>query len=322
MNDRLTVCVIIPTYNRAELLRQALDSLLRQTRPVDEIIVIDDGSTDATVNMLAHFAAPITLLTQVHLGRSQARNRGLQTARADLIAFLDDDDTLAEDSIEQRAEFLEAHPATDVVYSDTLALDMDGAVLGDYTRANPVKPSGSVFAEMVRQNLAAIHAYMFRRGCLATSGLFDVGLDSAEDWDFWIRMAAHRTFAHLNAPLALYRFHPEMSSLNVQAKLAANGLSVQRRAFEMPTFQTLTPLQQARLYLHYARWSLRINALAEARTYARKALQAAQGASKVAVSAYSLLALVTVLQRIAPTILQRDWVWNLLRGQRRGRRPY
>lgn len=110
------ICAIIPTYNRANYLPIALDSVLRQTRPVDEIIVVNDGSTDATLEVLAPYQDRITIVTQPNAGKATAMNAALLRTQADYIWIFDDDDIAAEDGIRPLADALDANPELDFVY--------------------------------------------------------------------------------------------------------------------------------------------------------------------------------------------------------------
>src|SRR5947199_6506358 len=112
----LTVSVIIPTYNRAALVDQAIDSVLSQTRAPTQIIVVDDGSTDQTAQLLDTYGSAITVITQRNAGPAAARNTGLRAATGDLVALLDSDDKLTPNSIERRAQVLEQHADYDAVY--------------------------------------------------------------------------------------------------------------------------------------------------------------------------------------------------------------
>lgn len=308
MNDEATVSVIVPTYGRGSLLKLALDSLLRQTYPIAEIIIVDDGSDDPLPAELTS-SSTVRLIRQPHAGRSAARNTGLQAAQGQFIAFLDDDDILPPESIEKRVRYLIDHPTVDVVYTDALAIDAAGVVLGLFQRVNGARPSGQVFAEMLRQNLAPIHAYLFRRGCLEKTGQFDTVLDSAEDWDFWLRMAMYYRFAYLDAPLACYRIHSAMSSIDVRERLAVNGLAVQARAFATPAFEALTTQEQSRLYARHATWQIRTNNLAGASAYYLGAIRA----NRLNVAAYVLLVMVSALRVVAPNLLKSRFAQSLFR---------
>src|SRR5882724_669932 len=108
---RLSVSVIIPTYNRAAFVTVAVDSALNQTRVPDEIIVVDDGSTDETDRVLRQYGPPVRVVRQENRGRSAARNVGLSQATGDAVMFLDSDDLLMPRNIETCAQVLETHPA-------------------------------------------------------------------------------------------------------------------------------------------------------------------------------------------------------------------
>ena len=112
-----TVAIIIPTYNRARLLVQSLESVLIQSRPPDEILVADDGSTDETADVLAGYEHRIRYLHKPNGGVPSALNHGLAATNADYIGFIDDDDLLMPDAIQRHLEFLHSHPDIDFSYS-------------------------------------------------------------------------------------------------------------------------------------------------------------------------------------------------------------
>src|ERR1700678_803249 len=111
-----TISVIIPTYNRADLIGQALESALAQTHPADEIIVVDDGSTDDTERVVAQYAGQVRYMRQVNAGPSAARNRGIQAASGDFIALLDSDDLWVKDRLERQLAALTLHPGLDFIF--------------------------------------------------------------------------------------------------------------------------------------------------------------------------------------------------------------
>ncbi|MCZ7554737.1 MAG: glycosyltransferase [Anaerolineales bacterium] len=245
----LCISVIISTYNRADLLPEAIDSLLSQTRIPDEIIVVDDGSVDNTPEVLAQYGLPVIAIRQDNQGLAAGRNTGLRAAAGDLIAFLDSDDMLTDASIEKRARFLEASGGYDVVYSNVLMTDTHGQPLCLYTEIRPGKrPSGRVFAHFALYNLMPVHAFMFRRTCLGVTGPFDETLASLEDYDLWLRMAAHFEFAYLDEPLAHYRLHPSMMTVKHQERMQRDELRVHSCVFDMLAFKELTRAEQARVY--------------------------------------------------------------------------
>lgn len=244
-----TVSVIISTYNRADRLPKAIDSLLRQTRVPDEIIVVDDGSTDNTPEVLAQYGPPVTKIRQDNQGPAAGRNTGLRAATGDLIAFLDSDDVLTTGSIEKRALLLESDPSYGVVYSNVMMTDLVGRSLGLFTEAFPgVRPSGNVFFQIAQNHLMAVHGFMFRRSCLDEVGLFDESLRSSEDYDFWVRMACHYSFLFLDEPLAHYRVHDSMMTVGQPSDRWADYQRVMQRVRAMPAFQQLSSQQKSVVY--------------------------------------------------------------------------
>ncbi len=275
--ERLTVSVIIPTYNRAGFVGEAIESLRSQTRPPDEIIVVDDGSTDHTAEVLSRFDSCISVITQPNAGLSAARNTGLRAATGDLIALLDSDDTLLPKSIERRAETLEKYSHIDVVYSNVLMVSAEGQPLALYTQVRPgPRPSGIVFFEQARANLMPVHAFMFRRRCLDDVGLFDEQLPSLEDYDFWLRMAARFQFMYLDEPLARYRVHGGMMTRTNLDQRHINEATIHRRIFDMPSFDRLTLAEKSRVCVEHGNRLAMLGQMREARQWYARAISASR----------------------------------------------
>ena len=297
----MRISIIIPTYNRADLLPETLDSALAQTRRPDEIIVVDDGSTDSTADVLAGYSAPVITLRQPNAGRSAARNAGMAHSTGDLLMLLDSDDLLLPESIERLAGFLEANADYDVAYSSAQVIDGAGAMVGMFGKGR--YPSGDVFAQIAQNNFFPPCAYLFRRACLQTVGGFDTALEPMEDFDFWVRMAAVHRFAYLDVPLCAYRVHESMSMKTQQAEFPPQAVEVQRRAFAMPAFARLSAREKAALYCSHGTKNLRIGDKAAARAAYLKAIRAAPLYPR----AYVLLALDTLFG-------QRRLAWTGKRG--------
>ena len=284
----MRVSIIIPTYNRADLLPKTLDSVLAQTRRPDEIIVVDDGSTDSTADVLAAYPAPVITLRQTNQGRSAARNAGMARSSGDLLMLLDSDDLLLPESIERLAGFLEANAGYDVAYSGALVIDGAGETTGTF--GSGTYPSGDVFARIAQNNFFPPCAYLFRRECLQTAGGFESSLEPMEDFDFWVRMAAAHRFAYLDVPLCAYRVHAAMSMQTQQAEFPPQAVEIQRRVFAMPAFERLSAREKAALYCSHGTKNLRIGNKAAARTAYLKAIRV----SPLSPRAYVLLALDTL----------------------------
>jgi glycosyltransferase involved in cell wall biosynthesis len=245
--NRLSVSVIIPTYNRGAFIDRAVRSALDQTYSPNEIIVVDDGSTDETPAILAEFAPPVRVLRQENRGRSAARNAGLRAATGDAVIFLDSDDLLLPQCIERCAQRFVDDPATGVVYTDAYLCDAQGNRLELYSQALPGdRPSGIVLGALARRNFLLVTS-LVRRSCL-DGIIFDEGLAFAEDYDFWRKLAARWRFQFLDEPLMCYRFHETMSVGNRPLEALGAEAQVQRRILEMPEFQDLSSIQRARAY--------------------------------------------------------------------------
>ncbi len=274
--QRLRVSVIVPTYNRSHLLCEAIDSLLVQTRIPDEIIVVDDGSTDDTQARLQPYSVPVIVIRKANEERSAARNTGLARLTGDVICFLDDDDTLPPDSIELRAGFLEQHPDVDVVYGDIMISDLDGNDEGLFSTITRIAaPSGYIFADFVRHNLRPAHAFMFRRACYERIGGFKLGLSYLEDYHFWLRMAMFFRFAYLPQVVGNYRFHSNQTTAQKLRLMHESEINVRAEYFEVPAFSALRPVQRARAYSVQATQYLMLGEPVTARHWYWQALQVA-----------------------------------------------
>jgi glycosyltransferase involved in cell wall biosynthesis/CTP:molybdopterin cytidylyltransferase MocA len=242
-SSRLSVSVIIPTYNRAAFVAQAIESALAQTRRPDEIIVVDDGSTDETDRVLSAFGSPVTVVRQPNRGRSAARNAALRAAKTDAVLFLDSDDWLMPSCVERCVQELESRPEVGVVYSDTYLCNAAGEPIGLYSQVLPGnRPSGQVLGELARRNFLTVTS-MIRRSCL--EGItFEQGLEYFEDYDVWRRLAVRCEFQYVDEPLLRYRLHEAMTSTRVPQMLASE-VEVQRRILAMSEFAALPGGEQA-----------------------------------------------------------------------------
>lgn len=210
------VSVVVPTRDRSALLRVALFTALWQ-RGVDiEVIVVDDGSTDdtnETVSVLSDRGVRYVRLP-VRGGVSDARNRGIEEASGEWIAFLDDDDLWAPDKLSRQLQSVTAAGRT-WVYSGDVNVDGSLHVLS----ASPPPTPEQVMRALPRYNPVPTGAsnVVVRADVLAEAGPFDPGLRRTEDWDMWIRLASQGPPAWVPSPLVAYRFH----AANIPAELAA-----------------------------------------------------------------------------------------------------
>jgi glycosyltransferase involved in cell wall biosynthesis len=206
--SRPTVSIVLPTYNRAKFIGQAVTSALGQTYDDIEVLVVDDGSVDDTSDIIGTFSDPRLKYIKLtsNSGRSSARNRGLQRARGDYIAFLDSDDYYLPQKIEMQVQFLNEHPDVDMVYTASACVDTDDRPIQYFYRA-PV--SGKIYNEIAffKPLTITLPTVMLRRGVLTKVGSFDEQMERFEDTDFWRRIAKHFKIAGIDEVTCHIRSH-------------------------------------------------------------------------------------------------------------------
>jgi glycosyltransferase involved in cell wall biosynthesis len=222
------VSVIIPTYNYGALIVETLKSLGRQTLTDWECIVVDDGSTDDTAEIVARFAESerrVRYIWQQNQRQAVARNTGLAAAKGKYVQFLDADDLLEPRKLEFQVKYLESHPGVDIVYGGVryftaAGIDENLHSLGDDNLPWMSESSGqgrNMIAALLHKNTMVINASLTRRTVVEQVGPFDERLTPAEDWDYWLRCAvAGKRFQYDNVEdaRALVRAHEASSSRN------------------------------------------------------------------------------------------------------------
>lgn len=222
---RPLVSIVMPAYNSAAYIAQALDSCLAQTYPHLEIIVVDDGSTDDTAAVVRQYGEAVRLIQQANAGPGIARNRGIAAARGEFIKFLDADDRLYPQHLEQcMAVFEQSPPDIAVVYTRYQHVGADGRTpLPDMS--DPRLLNGDIFCELLHSNSNAVltSATMVRAAALHDVGLFpqDATLRHSEDWDLFLRLAANYQYATVDEILLDYRWHD--GGLTTDRYAAAQG---------------------------------------------------------------------------------------------------
>jgi len=196
------ISVIIPTYNRGWILKEAVDSVLSQEYPSYEVIVVDDGSTDDTAEILKSCASRIAVIRQANQGVSAARNRGVREASGNLIAFLDSDDLWLPGKLATQAAFFRAHPAIRICQTEE-------TWVRNGRRVNPKnrhkKPSGDIFEPSLELCLVSPSAVMMRRELFEEMGGFDETLPACEDYDLWLRIGCRYPVELIDTPLIIKR---------------------------------------------------------------------------------------------------------------------
>ena len=205
MNSKIEtprVTVIIPTYNRAGCLREAVDSVLAQDFRDFELIVVDDGSTDDTPRLLQEYGEAIRVFRQENRGVSAARNAGIAVSRGALIAFLDSDDLWLQGKLARQVEFFKAH-------AGALICQTEEIWVRNGRRVNPGKRhrkrGGMIFEPSLDLCLVSPSAVMVRRELFDRVGLFDESLPACEDYDLWLRVSCRFPIGLIETPLIVKR---------------------------------------------------------------------------------------------------------------------
>ena len=211
------ISVIIPNYNYARYLDQAIQSVLKQTYNNLELIVVNNGSTDNSLKVLEKYENEIILIDQANLGQSGARNSGLSRAQGELIAFLDADDFWEPNKLESQNQLV--NDSTQLVYCGIMQFKDPGngneqillpKYRGDCSKYFIDLPGASIV-------LSGESTALFSRDLLEKVGSFDAGLNSTAGWDFFRRCSRFTNFDFVNQPLVNYRLHSSnMSKSNTK----------------------------------------------------------------------------------------------------------
>lgn len=205
------VSVIIPTYNRLPMLKEAVHSVLAQDYEDMELIVVDDGSTDGTGEEIKGYGGRVRLIQfSTNKGVSAARNKGILNARGKYIAFLDSDDLWVKGKMKIQTTFLDENPHYPICYTDEIWIRKG-------RRVNPMekhaKYSGWIFEKCLPLCIISPSSAMMRKSLFSKVGLFDEALPVCEDYDFWLRVSSRFPIFFINQKLIIKRGgHPDQLS--------------------------------------------------------------------------------------------------------------
>jgi glycosyltransferase involved in cell wall biosynthesis len=215
MDSMPKVSVLVPTFNRARFILDAIESVFSQTYTDWELIVVDDGSDDETAALLKPFKHRLTYIFQSNHGCAAAQNRAFDASCGEYVTILHSDDSLLPNGLQILASFLDQHSSLDFVYSNGYATDEGGQTIDTLAQYRPSPPYQSALDSIVTTNFIAIsHSAMIRRCCLEKlEGPFDARMWGYEDWDLAIRLiAGGAKFAYLNELTCTYRMHSSNKS--------------------------------------------------------------------------------------------------------------
>ena len=249
-----SVSVIVPVYNGAEFVAEAIDSALAQTYRDMEVVVVDDGSTDATPAILARYGSRITMLRQPNGGLAAARNRAVRETGSTLIALLDADDCWDESFLALGVARLAAgaEPAVGA-FSGWVAVDRAGR---EIPGQRIVRRGMFGLRDLVLGNLFHPSTLIMRRHAVLEAGGFDEALPAVEDWDLWLRLAARgASFAAVERCLCRYRVHPQSLSQRPDSMRAGRLGALQKlfvRADLAEEIRAMQPRALASAYMQSA----------------------------------------------------------------------
>jgi glycosyltransferase involved in cell wall biosynthesis len=226
--DSHLVSVVIPCYNHAQYVGDAIDSVLRQTYGPVEIVVVDDGSTDRTGEAVAAFGDRVRYIRQANRGLSAARNTGIAAARGEYIGVLDADDLYEPDYLATLAGMLDLDTGADAVYGGFRFVDVANNPLPQVGMM--VVPPEQLYGVLMDGNFLMPESILVRRGCYQSVGPFDEALRACEDWDMWIRIARDHRVVGTRHIVSRHRVLPGSMSSDPQ-RMYDNRMAVLARIF-------------------------------------------------------------------------------------------
>lgn len=236
------VSVVIPTYNRAHCVARAIDSVLRQTYVDYELIVVDDGSTDGTRELLARYGDRIHVILKPNQGVSKTRNRGIAEARGEFVAFLDSDDEWLPLKLERQVEYFDQHPDVSFIGCLGDCYEPDGTFNSSDEHC---PPEYAVYqqADAYRQFLTFLYSpfpqnmsrYVFRHDALRDIGGFDTRINGSEDWELFLRLLQKgKRFGFVPESLVTYHLSDDGISLNLEEMLKGDDIIRQQYIETLP----------------------------------------------------------------------------------------
>lgn len=218
------VTIIIPCYNGEKYLKESIDSALNQTYKNIEVIVVNDGSTDNSLNIIYSYKSQVVLVNQNNEGLSAARNSGINKSTGDLIAFLDADDFWEPTFIEKLVNALTKSDAV-LAYCGWQNIGIEGPAGRPYIPPD-YEHSSIKTKKLIEGPCWPVHAVIIRKATLTTCGLFNTQLKCCEDFDLWLRTAVFNPVTLVPEVLAYYRHHDEQMTRNI-VNIALTHLKVQ-----------------------------------------------------------------------------------------------
>lgn len=221
------VSVIIPCYNSAAHITDAINSVFAQDYPNIEVIVVDDGSTDNSIDILRQFGDKIVVQQQANQGPAAARNAGMRLAKGEFIAFIDSDDLWLPGKLTAQISYLQQHPKVGLCYCgwailhDGTSLEQIAAQLADAPKAETLENayySGWLYLKLLKESVIHTITAVIRKDVIDTIGMFNTDYRIGEDHDLWLRISQQYQMVKLSHTYAVYRDNPQSTTKKVHAK--------------------------------------------------------------------------------------------------------
>jgi len=222
------VSVITPAYNQGKFLRDTIESVLSQDYPNIELLVLNDGSTDETENILKEYTGRIKWETQVNMGQTATINKGWRMTKGEIITWLNSDDTFLREGVRKGVEYLMAHPETSIVFSDSLFTSADGTPL---QVSKPQPPFDYKNFVTICENPVPQPSSFIRREVVQKAGELDTTFYYFMDWDFWLRAGLFVKIDYVKDIWSTYRLHAESKTVSQSLKLAPELEYMYRKFF-------------------------------------------------------------------------------------------
>lgn len=216
------VSVVIPTYNRSHLIARAIQSVLDQTYQDLEIIIVDDGSTDSTEEIVKSFKNDNIIYIQhnINKGPSAARNTGIKASKGEYIAFQDSDDEWLPEKLEKQIDvFCNSPLEVGVVYTSIIRIENDKKIY--IPRDCFTLKEGKIHDELLKENFVGTPAVLIKKECFEKTKYFDENLPALEDWELWIEISKYYDFRYINKPLIYSYYTPNSINTNQDNTLKA-----------------------------------------------------------------------------------------------------
>jgi glycosyltransferase involved in cell wall biosynthesis len=240
LTSKPKVSVIMPAFNGGRYIREAMNSVIAQTYRAFELIVVDDGSTDKTRDIVSDFIKenrelPIRYLYQANRGAASARNAGIADVRGEYIAFLDCDDVWFPHKLEVQVPALETDKSAGLVFGDIVSFGEGRVDTAPASKIFDLSKIDKGISRLFAGNYISTLTVMVKKACLEKAGVFDESVTIVEDYDLWLRIAKYCKIVYVDSLVAKYRVHPgNLSRITKdnEEKLLLDMIKIRKRALE------------------------------------------------------------------------------------------